>query len=144
MPITTETAAIEAPKNLRQSRKETAAAKKAPAKAPAKASTQGNGHSANGTKAPAKKPAEKKDGTVYTYEAGPSRAGLVNRRSFTREMVLAADVQDPDHTSKRWQQGVITRMFTSAEMAQRYKERLESEGCDVQLLPVRLLKKEAE
>jgi hypothetical protein len=119
---TTETQA--APANLRQARKELAQAK-----APAK-------------KAPAKK-AEKKDGTVYTYEAGPSRAGLINRRSFGHEVVLAADVQDPQHPSKRWQQGVITRMFSTQEMAQRYKERLESEGCNVELLPVKLISKEA-
>ncbi|OIN82678.1 hypothetical protein K3U93_18530 [Mycobacterium malmoense] len=120
--------------NLALARKEQAAARKTPAKkGPAKAPAK-----------LAEKKAEKKaEGTVYVYESGPSRAGLVNKRSFPHQVSVAADVQDPQHTSRRWQQGVITRFFVNEKSAQRYKERLESEGCNVQLLPVRLVSKEA-
>lgn len=124
MSNTTET---QAPANLRTTRKELAASKTPAKKAPAKS--------------PAKKAADK--GTVYTYEAGPSRAGVTNVRRLHHEAVLAADVQDPQHPSRRWQAGVITRMFATEEMAKRYQERLESEGCNVVLLPVRLVSKEA-
>lgn len=124
MSNTTETAtAIEAPKNLRQSRKEQAAKAPAAKKAPAKA--------------PAKKAAEK-DGTVYTYEA-TGRFGVTNRRSFPHEVAVAADVKDPNHTSPRWQAGVITRFFVDAKQAEKYAERQRADGCDVVLVPAKLV-----
>lgn len=123
MGTTTETAATEAPKNLPQSRKETAVAKKAPAKAPAP------------------KPAEKKantDGKLFVYEA-TGRAGITNRRTFPNKMAVAADVKDESHTSARWKQGVITRFFATKEVAEKYAERQCADGCDVQIVDARLV-----
>jgi hypothetical protein len=86
--------------NLRETRKAQAAAKKAhPA-----------GKAAPAKKAPAKKAAEPKpkkdEGTTYTYEA-KGRFGITNRRTFPHQVAVAADVKDPNHSSPRWQAGVI-------------------------------------
>jgi hypothetical protein len=118
---TTTTAAVET----------TATAKKAPAKkAPAKA--------APATKA-AEPKAEKKDsGKLFIYEA-QGRAGVTNRRTFPHHVAVAADVKDPEHTSKRWQQGVITRFFATTEQAEKYAERQRETGCDVVLVPAKLV-----
>lgn len=125
MSVTTET---QTPANLAATRKEAAAAKKAAAAkpAPAKATTAKS----------AAEPKAKKDGKVYVYEAS-SRAGITNRRSFPTQMAVAVDVQDPNHPSPRWQKGVVTRFFTSTEMAEKYIER--QTGCDCQIVPAKLV-----
>jgi hypothetical protein len=66
------------------------------------------------------------------------RAGVTNTRTFPTEMVCAADVKDTSHTSKRWQQGVVTRFFASREMAKKYAER--QTGCDVKIIDIELVK----
>lgn len=126
MSITTET---QAPANLRESKHQLAQAKAPVKKARAKA--------------PAKKD-EAKTGELYVYEA-TGRAGITNRRTFLNKMAVAADVKDESHTSPRWKQGVITRFFATTEMAERYAERQRAHGCDVVIVPAKLVetKKEA-
>ena len=127
-----ETTTNSAPANLRAARKEQAAkapAKTTAAKAPAK-------------KAPAKKAAEPKakpeDGTLYVYRA-TGRAGVVNTRTLPHPAVLAADVKDESHSSPRWKQGVITRMFATEAAAQKYAQRQRETGADVILVAVELV-----
>jgi hypothetical protein len=112
---------------------------------------------AEATEAPAKRtrkaPAKRAEATpaatetakklLYTYSA-TGRAGVTNKRTFDREMAVAADVKDESHTSPRWKQGVITRFFSSREAYEKYALKLRADGCDVQIVTATLVETKTE
>jgi hypothetical protein len=128
---TTTTAPATAPvTNLRQTRKEMAAAKAAhPAgkAAPAKAKATPAAKAAKATKA-AKPPVEKK---LYTATA---RSGQAVHRMFSFTAAWAIDVADPKATKPLPKAGQIWQMYATKEQAETAAAKLVAKGYDVKIV----------
>jgi hypothetical protein len=125
---TTTTPATAPVTNLRQTRKEMAAAKQAhPAgkAAPAKATK-----AAPAKKAPAAKATTEKPSVAKKMWTATGRSGQAVHRMFAGEIVAALDVADPKSEKVLPRGGQIWNFYTDAAKAQAAADRLNGKGYD--------------
>ncbi|MDD7814452.1 hypothetical protein PP713_17950 [Mycobacterium sp. CSUR Q5927] len=129
MSTTTDTAAIQSAasvKNMRTTRKETAAAKKAPGKQTVhrpEVVNHDSGATADEVKA------------TYRWTA-TGRGGKQNTRTSSHAVTHYVDVADPDGRTPAAKAGLVFRAFASREKADEFAARMNADGLDAVVAPV--------